>query len=473
MTDFYNPLISEALLETEKYKPDRLKRNLRRPLPPDFHQRIASKIVLFFERDTQLSSASKHLQNLFMRNIWTQDRLYMFFDAIEMLLNTDEENVFSGLGLLAVSSDENNKAASAFFQDLLQQLIDDHRNRTKPVYDVDPLKGFQFGYYARVLGDGLISLALINRMEEASIYFYSRLIRQELSREEDLLNLMQMQREDLEEGESKEGTTEEGNPLQAGKHLYDEVIDFVVARAHVSETLRGSENQESMIGLADRLRTARAYMIQTLVDAQMLRRRRKTLKELSSRAASAEDLVYLKEAVEKSLKLFFLQRQYSYYYIIAQKMRLFIKSFSSFWGIAIFLMGYLDVFDILWWQGMVVGIGTVLFGWVMGNDRVFKPFLPQNHSSELEVMLTSASPIVRRTTFLQMEHLILHLLHEPELHTVMPVLPEFMRYLFYVIPLKHKMLLKRGEIEHLLRELDFESSSRKHGPVEAISPEDP
>ena len=461
MSDYHPPVSAEnAGADAESQKPTRLKHNLQRPLPPDFYQRIASKVVLFFERDTQVQAASKHLQGLLMRNVWSRERLHMCTDAIMMLLDTDEENVFAGLSLLAISSDEDDETASAFFQDVLQHMIEDHYAKVKPNYDMDSLKHFTFGYYGRLIGDGLISLALINHMEDASLYFYSRLIRQELSKEGALLRLLRV-RNDIDD---KAETAKEVEKPHEGKSLFDEVIDFVATRAQVSETLRGNDNQAAVNNLADHLRSARAYVIQSLIDDHMMQKRRETLKELNSRAASAEDLMFLKETTERALKLFFLQRQYPFYFTISQKLRLFLKSFAAFWGIGTFLLGYFQIGGVLWWHGLVVALGTFIYGRIITHDRVFKSFLPQNYSSELEMLLASVAPIVRKTTFSQMDHLILHLLHEPDLHKALPVLPEFMRYLFYVIPSKNKMLLKHEEIAHLLRELDFESSSRKHIP---------
>ena len=99
-----------------------------RELPPDFHQRIATKVIFTNERERDPEAALEKIGELLLRNLSRPTRVRYFMDVLEHLENDPETLRFAGLCFVSIVLDrQDNPRFDKFLDDIMEAMVADHQ----------------------------------------------------------------------------------------------------------------------------------------------------------------------------------------------------------------------------------------------------------------------------------------------------------------------------------------------------------
>lgn len=421
-------------------------------LPPDFAQRIATKVIFTNERERDQEVALKNIGSMLMRTVSQPDRIPYFIEALESLENDDETTRFAGLCWASLVLDrQEDLKYEQFVEDILQHLIVEHQRGDKPPFEME-YRRKRYSYYARILGESFISMMNINSdLYEAVSEVFSSLIRREMEMEE--------RKKDEEKGSQRRISLSKGSDDESkiGKKLFDDVVDFIHARGEQKTgTLHQGNPNEFIAVLADRMRGTRRYVIQDLLNRQALTRRKETEKELSAKLASAEDIILAKAAYKKAVSLYWTEKQYNFKFLAVEKVRVTVQVLAVLMGVVHFLFGYLGWFGMKWWEGVIITISMYFFSKILCSRKFFSRFFPEDVSKELEMTVGTFTPTFRKMSLEQMDAFLSRQVKDPDNKPFLIMFPEFMKYVFAVMPDRNNVVLEKEELSEVLQNAEMD-----------------
>jgi hypothetical protein len=419
-------------------------------LPPDFARRIAQKVVFTLERERDPDEATDKIANIFIRNLSGLERSRLFIDMIDELLNSEETSRSAAMAWVAiVLHREDDPRFENMVSDLLDAMIVDHRQLVKPNYSLE-YRRKSFSFYARNLGDAFIAMVEFkNELYEVCSHIYSLLIRKEVA--------LEMGEKDRRAGGRRISLAADQAKPKVGKKLFDDVVDYVHARGEVrSDTLTQQNPNEYIAALADRMRGTRRYVIQDIMAKQAAEKRKEAEKELSEKLASAEEIIQSREAFKKALNLFWAEKRYNIKYLSVEKVRVTLQVSGIIIGIVYFLAGYLRLYTLTWWEGILIAIGMYLYARFFVSRQGFRNFFPNDVSKELEVVLGSITPVLRKMSKEQMDAFMVRQVKDPVNVNLLPMLPEFFKYVFAVMPDRKNTIVTVDDMQEILENLEMD-----------------
>jgi len=419
-------------------------------LPPDFARRISQKVVFTLERERDPDEALDKISRMLIRNLPGLERSRYFIDMIDELLNNDETTRAAALAWVAiVLHREDDPRFEIMVNDILDAMIADHQQLVKPNYALE-YRRKAFSFYARNLGDAFIAMIEFkNELYEVIAHIYSLLIRKEVAQEQN--------EKDRRTGGRRISLGQESAKPKVGKKLFDDVVDYVHARGEVrSDTLNQQNPNEYIAALADRMRGTRRYVIQDIMAKQAAEKRKEAEKELSEKLASAEEIILARDAFKKSLNLFWAEKRYNIKYLSVEKVRVTLQVTGIIIGIVYFLAGYLRLYSLTWWEGIVIALGMYLYSRFFVSRQGFRNFFPNDVSKELEVVLGSITPILRKMSKDQMDAFMVRQVKDPANVNLLPMLPEFFKYVFAVMPDRKNTIVTVDDMQEILENLEMD-----------------
>jgi len=420
-------------------------------LPPDFARRIAQKVVFTIERERDQDAAMDKVAEMFLRNLGTPERARQFIDMIDALLENEETARYAGLSWVSiVLHREEDARYDALVSNILDAMIYDHQQIVKPNIQLE-YRRKTFSFYAKNLGDTFIAmLAIKAELYEVVSTIYSALIRKEVSQE----NASKERR--TANRRISLGDKEEQRP-KTGKKLFDDVVDYVHARGELRPDTLSQQNPNEFIAiLADRMRGTRRYVIQDIMGKQALEKRKEVEKQLSERLASAEEIIYARIAFRKSLDLFWTEKRYNIKYLSVEKVRVTLQVVSVVVGVLWFLATYLGLWGSQWYEGLVVVAGMYLFARFSASRRAFRNFFPNDVSKDLELVLGTLTPTLRKMSKEQMDAFMIRQIKDPDNLPLLPIMPEFFKYVFTVLPDRKNAIMTSEQIKELLENIELD-----------------
>jgi hypothetical protein len=425
--------------------------HIDRELPADFAQRIATKVIFTNERERDPEAALNKIGDLLLRNLSRPTRLRYFTDVVEALENDPETLRFAGLCFVSIVLDrQENPRYEKFLDDVVEAMIKDHQNEAKPPFQAE-YRRRHFSAYARILGDAFTGMMQINsELYEVISQIFTMLIRKEMEQE-------QARKEAQERLGRRISISREGDSLKVGKKLFDDLVDYVHDRGEQkSGTLQQQNPNEFIAILADRLRGTRRYVIQDILNQQALSRRKEAEKELSERLAGAEEIILAKDAFRRSIQLYWTEKQYNFKYMAVEKVRVTVQVLAVIVGIVYFLVGYLGLIGMHWWEGVIVTVAMYVFARVFGARAYFRRFFPDDVTKELEVVVGSFTPTLRKMSKDQIDAFMHHQVRDPQNVYYLALLPEFVRYVFAVMPDRTSVVIERDELGEILQNMEMD-----------------
>ncbi len=421
-----------------------------RPVPEDFHQRIATKIVVTLERERDPDAALIQIGTLILRNLGIEGRQKYFIDAVDSLLEEEESKRYAALSYVSIAIDPtNNSRHEIFLNETLDVLIDDHRNVVKSAMVLEGTRK-PFSAYAHHLGEVFTKMIDMNSdLYEVIGHIFSTVIRKEMA--------IEQARQDGPESSSRRLTMATRDQPQAAKKLFDEVVDYIHARGEFhSDSLNQQNPNEYMGMLADRLRGTRRYVIQDILNRQALAKKKEVEKELSERLASAEEIILAKDFFKKAMNLFWTEKLYNFKYLSVEKVRVTVQVLSIIVGIFYFLIGYLGLYGVEWWEGTIVAVGMYAFSRFMCSRRAFKRYFPDDVSKELEVVVGSFTPTMRRMAKEQLDAFLVRQVRDPDSVDLLPIFSEFVKYVFAVMPDRKSAIVTLDELSEVMENVELD-----------------
>ena len=138
-----------------------------------------------------------------------------------------------------------------------------------------------------------------------------------------------------------------------------------------------------------------------------------------------------------------------------EKVRVTIQVLAIIVGIVHFLIGYMGLFGMHWWEGLVITVVMYLFARFFASRQYFQRFFPEDVSKELEIVVGAFTPTLRKMSRDQLELFLNHQVREPQNLSFITILPEFIKYVFAVMPDRNNILVEREELAELLQNVEM------------------
>jgi hypothetical protein len=438
-----------------------------RDLPADFPKRLATKIVLTVERERDADAGLEKVAALTHRNLSAPDRLELMYSTCENLLSDSETMRFAAITWTSlVIERERNPRYENFLSDLIDLAIDQHMNLVKPLYELEARRK-KFSHYAWLLGEIFINMMALNSdLYEAISHVFSMIIRKEMALESAEKERKDTRRISLAASAKAKET--------ASKKLFDDVVDYIHARGEFkSDSLAQKNPNEFIAVLADRMRGTRRYVIQDIMNRQTLMRKQQAEKELSERLAGAEDIILAKEPFKRAIQLFWTEKRYNFKYLSVEKVRVTVQVLAILVGLIFFLGGYLNVYGMHWGEGLFVAFGMYLFARIAASRRAFKRFFPDDVSKELETVVGSFTPTLRKMSKEQLDAFLIRQVRDPDNQKVLHVVPEFIKYVFAIMPNRKDMIVTLDDLSDVMENLETDVARMLREVTAAATPRNP
>jgi len=434
-----------------------------RELPPDFAHRVATKIILTSERERDPDLAAQKVSRVILRNVSGPERLPYWVEMTEALLEEEEAQRYAAVAWASIVLEKDqNPRVKKFVEEMLDFYVDQFLHVQRPEYELE-YRRKKFSYYSRILGDVFIKMMELNsELYEVISFLFSSIIRKEMALEAQAKEDRPGRRISMSRDRDREGT---------GKKLFDDVVDYVHARGEFKSDSLNQQNPNEFIAiLADRMRGTRRYVIQDIMNRRALERKKEAEKELSERLASAEDIILARDTFKKAINLFWTEKRYNYKYLSVEKVRVTLQVVAVIVGIMFFLTSYLGIGGMLWWEGAAVLVAMYLFARVFCSRRAFRSFFPDDVSKELEVVVGAFTPAFRKMSKQQLDSFLYRQVHDPENLSLLPILPEFVKYVFAVMPERSSAIVATDELSDIMENMEIDIARTIRSSLPAREP---
>ncbi len=431
-----------------------------RTVPKDFAHRLAAKIASINERELDEEVASGQVASIIYRNMNAEDMYPYFIETIESLLKNEDNQRFAATTWTAILwHEDEHPEYRQFLEKVLDFVISGHAKADLPSYENTDIEG-EFSAYAYYLGESFIQMMKLNSdLYNVLTDIYSYIIRTEMHRD------LQRKKEETEKkrvitGRKRDRDSEIINP----KKLYDDIVDYISQRGTFrSDTLNQKNPNEFIIILADRMRSTRRYVIQDIMNRFALEKKKQLEKELREREASAEEVITAVTPFKHGLYLFWLEKRYNFKYLAVEKVRITLQIFSIFLGLGAVGIGFLELAPVSLLEGLLIGVMMTGYAKMFCSRYVFAAFYPKDVTVELEKDVGAYTPVFRKMSLSQMNSFMLKQIKEPDNALLLHLLPEYVRYIFAVMPDRSEILMTKENINELMERVEVNLSKFQRG----------
>jgi len=428
-------------------------------IPKDFANRAAAKITAINERELDEEIASSKVSAMVYKNMNTTQMFRFFIDTIDILLQSEHTEKYAATTWTALLWHEDvHPEYRPFVENALNKIIDGHISNAKPFHEHEE-SGKEFSAYAYSLGETFIQMMRLNSdLYNILTDIYGFIIREEMSR--DLTKSDEDSKKRGITGRKKKKEIENLNP----KKLYDDIIDYISERGDFrSDTLNQKNPNEFIIILADRMRSTRRYIIQDIMNRHALEKKKVLEKELREREANAEEVIIASSPFKHGLYLFWVEKRYNFKYLAVEKVRITLQILAIFLGLGAIGTGFLGLGMIGLLEGILVGAIMVAYAQLFCSRVVFTPFYPKDVTAELEKDVGAFTPTFRKMSLDQINAFMTKQIKEPENTLLLHLLPEYVKYIFAVMPDRNDILLSRDNINEFMERIEINLAKFQRG----------
>ena len=429
-------------------------------VPKDFANRVATKITAINERELDEEIASAKVAALIFKNMSHPDALPYFNETIDILLQDEHTHKYAATTWTSLLWHEDvHPEYRKFVNSILDRTILVHIKADLPMFDHDE-SGKEFSAYAYTLGETFIQMMRLNSdLYNILTDIYSYIIRNEMSRDLEK-GKEESSRKKAIVGRKKTKETEVRNP----KKLFDDIVDYISERGEFrSDTLEQKNPNEFILILADRLRSTRRYVIQDIMNRHALERKKALEKELRDRQASAEEVIQAGGPFKHGLYLFWLEKRYNFKYLAVEKVRITLQILAIFLGLGAVGVGFLGLGPMGLVEGLLVGGFMTVYSQMFCSRAVFGPFYPKDVTVELEKDVGAYTPTFRKMSINQMNSFMSRQLKEPENSLLLHLIPEYVKYIFAVMPDRNEILMSKENVNEFMERLEINLSKLQRG----------
>ncbi|MCG8335099.1 MAG: hypothetical protein MJE63_11310 [Proteobacteria bacterium] len=431
-----------------------------RVVPKDFAQRLAAKIASINERELDEEVASSQVASIIYRNMNSAEMFPYFIETIEALLRNEDNQRFAATTWTAVLwHEDEHPEYRQFLEKILDFVISGHSKADRPPYESDDIEG-EFSAYAYYLGESFIQMMKLNSdLYNVLTDIYSYVIRTEMHRD------LKRKKDEADKkrvitGRKRDRDGDIVNP----KKLYDDIVDYISQRGTFrSDTLNQKNPNEYIIILADRMRSTRRYVIQDIMNRFALEKKKQLEKELREREASAEEVITAVTPFKHGLYLFWLEKRYNFKYLAVEKVRITLQIFAIFLGLGAVGVGFLELAPVSLIEGLLIGAMMTGYAKMFCSRYVFNAFYPKDVTVELEKDVGAFTPVFRKMSLQQMNSFMLKQIKEPDNALLLHLLPEYVRYIFAVMPDRTEILMTKENINELMERVEVNLSKFQRG----------
>ena len=185
--------------------------------------------------------------------------------------------------------------------------------------------------------------------------------------------------------------------------------------------------------------------------------------ELENQLASAEEIVMVAPHFTEGISFFVEEKRYNFKYLAIEKIRITLQLLGSIMGAIYFFLGYLEIWGIHWIDGLVVCILMMIFVRLIASRKQFRYFFPNDISKELEECCTAFLNVMRNMSQEQLEHFILRQIKLEANQKYLSMVPEFMKYLYAIMPDRKSMMITVDELSELVENTEIEVAKQLRG----------
>ena len=424
------------------------------PTQGNLVETIAHKVQFIYEREIDASKASVEVARLVYESFSSKEKLPFFVSFLKELLDNEDTIEYVPSVLTALSwADGPGMNFPQFTEDYIHRSVQGHWKKDLPEYN-DVESGKSFSYYGNVIGESFIQLFKQNRENyEIISEVFSSLVRHEMDLEQSRLEQKYKDRlkkkKDVEEAPTN------------SKKLYDDIFGYITERSiYRTETLVQVNPVEFIGDLADKLRSTRRYCMQDVMNKKALLKKKDLEKQLKEREASAEEIMASFSPLKQGLALFQEAKQYNGKYMDAEKRRMTMQILpvlvaTTCLGAALmelteFSMGFYFVF------GLMIIIPKFLF-----SKPLMTKMYPIDKTGELEVELGHLMGTFKKCSQKQLDSLLNRVIKEMTNAPMMHHLPDFISYVFTVMPDRKSALIRKDELDGSISHLRRSVSQRQ------------
>jgi hypothetical protein len=430
-----------------------------RSVPKDFATRAATKITAINEREWDDEITSSKVAAMVYKNMNAPELYRYFFDTITILLQSEHTQKYAATTWTAMLWHEDvHPEYRRFVENVLNRCIEGHIKSDLPQHEQED-SGKEFSTYAYVLGESFIQMMKLNSdLYNILTDIYGYIIREEMGR--DLKKAAEDSKKKLITGRKRKADDDVRNP----KKLYDDVVDYISERGDFrSDTLNQKNPNEFIIILADRMRSTRRYIIQDIMNRHALEKKKALEKEMREREANAEEVITAADPFKHGLYLFWVEKRYNFKYLAVEKVRITLQILAIFMGLGAIGSGFLGLGVVNLLEGIVAG--GMMFGYakLFCSRMVFAPFYPKDVTAELEKDVGAFTPTFRKMSLDQINAFMTRQIKDPDNGMLLHLLPEYIKYIFAVMPDRNDILLSRDNINEFMERLEINLAKFQRG----------
>jgi len=422
--------------------------------PNQFVNQVASKIIFIFERELEKNIALENVAKLIHTNFNNKETLPSFFQLLDRFHESESEQSYLSLSWSAlVLKDDREETYLKLIKMILNQAIEGHQKQDKKAFKVKETGVFYSGY-AFSLGELFISLKnqdenFMNNVKN----HYTYLIEEEMTLEhKEILK-------DARLSNKSQRKKKKSKTAMQGKKLFDDILDYIVQRGHYKSESLNQKNPKAYIQvLSDQLRDIRRNTTQRMMGHFASEKKKALHKALQSKTATAEEIISATNPFKSGLQHFREAKLYNYRYMKTEKIRLIAQIGPIVAGLVYLGSGLMEIIVISYFEATIVS-SLMVISKVLCSKKLFKRFYPEDVVLKLEEDIECLTQVFKKTSYQQMTPFLVRQVKENENKKFLNFLPEYLRYIFSVIPDKNKIQMTQQDFSRCLNFL--QSSIRK------------
>jgi hypothetical protein len=109
-----------------------------------------------------------------------------------------------------------------------------------------------------------------------------------------------------------------------------------------------------------------------------------------------------------------------------------------------------------WGEGVTITVAMYIFARIFGSRQYFRRFFPDDVSKELEVVVGSFTPTLRKMSKDQLDAFVHRQVRDPANLTFLMTLPEYLKYVFAVMPDRKNVVVQREDLAEVLQNMEMD-----------------
>jgi len=433
----------------------------KKVVPRDFARRVSSKIVSINALEPDETEASNKTAALVYRNMGETQLYSQFLELIDIFLAEEEHQKYGGTTWVSMLwQDEEFPDYVDFVKAVVKQTIEWHIYGEKPQI-IEESSGKPFSHYAYTLGESFIQMMKLNSdLYDFITIIYGEVIHIEMERE----NLRTKEKEKEKRRKISGRKVSDDKQVVNVKKLYDDIIDYVSQRGEFrTDTLNQKNPNEFILVLADRMRSTRRYIIQDIMNRFALERKKQLERDLKEKEATAEEIIIVAKPFNTGLHLYWIEKRYNFKYLAVEKVRIALQVLGMLMGTLAIAVGYIEIVDLSLIESLIAGGLMFVVSKTLCSRKMFENFYPVDVTEELEKNVSLFTPVVRKMSQPQLYSFFYMQIRSEDNTPLVHLLPEYVRYIFSVMPDRKNLLITREESNEMMDHLELKVSRVQRG----------